>query len=372
MSDARDPAMPHLPDHLQITMPIATSERPSESRDFKSLPAPRPITEHQWPEGTRPLVSICCITYNHEKFIKQCIDGFLMQETSFPVEIIIHDDASTDRTADIIRACHAKYPRLFRPILQKENQYQQGKRRILLALLPFARGKYIAVCEGDDYWTGKDKLQLQSIFLNDNPSCALCHHRVSYLKDATGEIELEYPPTERRLRRVDGDLLAQGNFIQTCSLILRRGWIPPLTDGFKALKLGDWPLCALVSQRGWIGYIDRNMAVYRLHSGGLWSASSDTFRCSATRDMIRFLALNLNRRCRRPWVTIVLNDLEYNLAVSSKRGALKLTAEAGVNLVWNGTRVRPSLFFRFIYRAARLFAGACKRRLKATMLVSLK
>src|ERR1700722_9827943 len=88
---------------------------------------PRKIAEQHWPEGTAPRVNICCCTYNHEKYLAQTIEGFLMQETTFPVEIIIHDDASTDRTAEIIRTYQSRYPRLIRSIVQTENRRSKGK-----------------------------------------------------------------------------------------------------------------------------------------------------------------------------------------------------------------------------------------------------
>ena len=95
-------------------------------RTFEPLPKPQRIGEHDWPAGTLPLVSILCLTYNHERFIAECLDGFLMQETTFPVEIVIHDDASTDRTTEIVRAYHARFPRLIHPIIQKQNLFRNG------------------------------------------------------------------------------------------------------------------------------------------------------------------------------------------------------------------------------------------------------
>ena len=125
---------------------------------------------------TTPLVSVCCITYNHAQFIRKCLDGFLMQETSFPIEILIHDDCSTDGTTEIIREYEAKYPDLIFPLYEEENQYQQGK----AAEIDFynyrrARGKYIAYCEGDDYWTDPLKLQKQVDFMEANPEYGLCY-----------------------------------------------------------------------------------------------------------------------------------------------------------------------------------------------------
>ena len=124
-----------------------------------------------------PLVSICCITYNHAQFIRKCLDGFLMQQTDFPIEILIHDDCSTDGTTDIIREYEAKYPELIFPIYEEFNQYQNGK----AAEIDFynylrARGKYIAYCEGDDYWIDPLKLQKQVDFMEANPEYSVCFH----------------------------------------------------------------------------------------------------------------------------------------------------------------------------------------------------
>ena len=104
-------------------------------------------------ENVRPTVSICCITYNHAPYIRSALDGFLMQETDFAYEILIHDDASTDGTADIIREYTARYPDIIKPILREENQYSKGISNISIFNFPRARGEFIAMCEGDDYWT---------------------------------------------------------------------------------------------------------------------------------------------------------------------------------------------------------------------------
>ena len=104
-----------------------------------------------------PIVTISCITYNHEKFIAQAIEGFLMQKTNFEIEILIHDDASTDNTASIIREYEKNDSRI-KVIYQSENQFSKGVKPSLKFLWPIARGKYIALCEGDDYWTDPYKL----------------------------------------------------------------------------------------------------------------------------------------------------------------------------------------------------------------------
>lgn len=124
-----------------------------------------------------PLVSVRCITYNHEPYIAQAIDGFLMQKTDFPFEVIIHDDASTDKTADIIREYERKYPLIIKPIYQTENQYSKRNGSIAKAIDPKLKGKYIAFCEGDDYWIDPNKLQMQVDFLEKKLEHRMCYMR---------------------------------------------------------------------------------------------------------------------------------------------------------------------------------------------------
>lgn len=121
-----------------------------------------------------PIVSISCITYNHVNYIRAAIDGFLMQKTTFPFEILIHDDASTDGTEDIIREYERKYPDIIKPIYETENQWSKGIRGSAVFNFPRARGKYIALCEGDDYWTDPYKLQKQVDFMEANEEYSLC------------------------------------------------------------------------------------------------------------------------------------------------------------------------------------------------------
>ena len=123
-------------------------------------------------------LSVVCITYNHEKFIRRALDGFVMQRTNFSFDVLIHDDASTDRTADIIREYEQKYPDLFTVIYEKENQWK--KKDICRDIVfPKVRGEYVALCEGDDYWTDPLKLHKQVEFLETHPEYAICFHPVT-------------------------------------------------------------------------------------------------------------------------------------------------------------------------------------------------
>jgi len=134
-----------------------------------------------------PLVSICCITYNQSDFIRDAINSFLMQETIYPFEIIVHDDASTDGTDKIVHEFINKYPDKVIGIFQKENQYSKNIKPLIHYVLPKARGKYIALCEGDDFWTDKFKIQKQVEFLENNPECSLCVGGYLYMEQDTGQ-----------------------------------------------------------------------------------------------------------------------------------------------------------------------------------------
>lgn len=216
-----------------------------------------------------PLVSICCITYNHASFIRQCLDGFLMQKTSFPFEILIHDDASTDGTADIIREYQAKYPEIIKPILQKENQYSKG---VSITSLNYERacGKYIAVCEGDDYWTDPEKLQIQFDYMEKHPECSLCFHPLKILKDGIftdaflyGEKEFDFSFGKEKMPHCP-----------TCSLFFQnidhsRELCEVLRKGSTLIKGGDLFVVGVMSHFGKLHYMPRIMGVYRNHPGGI-------------------------------------------------------------------------------------------------------
>ena len=121
-----------------------------------------------------PVVSVICCTYNHEPYIRQCLEGFMMQKTDFPFEVLVHDDASTDNTSSIVKEFEAKFPDIIKPIYQLENQYHKKIDILTTYLFSRAKGRYIALCEGDDYWTDPLKLQKQVDFLEQNPLYIQC------------------------------------------------------------------------------------------------------------------------------------------------------------------------------------------------------
>jgi len=232
------------------------------------------ITEQVWPEGTLPLVAASILTYNHEAYIKDCIEGVLMQKTTFPVRIVIFEDCSTDKTASIIKEYVKKFPNLFFAFCQSENSWGKEIRQELLKPYYAARSvaKYIAVCEGDDYWTDPLKLQKQVDFLEANPEYALSFHGLDYLNN--GKFKTKNIFKEHRFTQLD--LATKGCFINTPTVVFRNILkTKPLPEWYFKLSTGDYALFLWVSSFGNIHYIPDTMAVYRQHEGGTWSVQKD-------------------------------------------------------------------------------------------------
>lgn len=214
---------------------------------------------------TQPLVSICCITYNHELYIKKAIEGFLMQKTTFPIEIIIHDDASTDKTAEIIKGYADQNPNVIVSILQIENQYSKGLGFIHKFVYSRARGKYFAVCEGDDYWTDPLKLQKQVDFLEKNPGYDLVYGNQLHL-ELNGQYYPYIPPKILSFE----DLLKQ-NSIPTATTCFRKTSYDKYRLETNQISdnwlLGDYPLWLWICQSSKIKHLNDFYAIYRRHEG---------------------------------------------------------------------------------------------------------
>ena len=223
------------------------------------------------------LVSICCITYNHEDYIRQCLDGFLIQETSFQFEILIHDDASTDKTSEIIREYELKYPEIIKPIYQTVNQYSKGVRPINKFNFERARGKYIALCEGDDYWTDPLKLQKQVDFLEENEDCSLCFHASKSIRNNDpNDYIIKRPQVMPNNFKFDINVAIKesGGFMATNSMLFHTRYIRQvMPEWVKIAPVGDAPLMLLLAINGKMGYIDDIMSAYRIMSSKTsWSA----------------------------------------------------------------------------------------------------
>ena len=228
-------------------------------------------------------VSVLMITYNQDQFVGQAIESVLSQQVDFEYELVIGEDCSTDRTREIVASFGAKFPDRIRLLLPKSNL---GMQENFKATLAACSGQYVAILEGDDYWTSPLKLKRQVEFLDAHSDCAMCFHSVVRSPCLEGcQAESIFPDsTYTRERYTTKDLLVE-NFIPTCSVMFRRGLFGKFPDWIGPLGFSDWPVHILNSQAGSVGYIKQTMGVYRVHSEGAWSG-----RVSGRRrtDAIRF------------------------------------------------------------------------------------
>lgn len=216
------------------------------------------------------MVSIWCITYNHELYIRDAIEGFLNQKTDFHYEIIIHDDASTDNTANIIREYEIKYPTMIHGIYQVENQYKKNQPSmewIQKIHRENCKGKYIALCEGDDYWIDPYKLQIQIDYMERHPECVMTAHNAVNIDYKSGDIKA------RNSFEKEGDLTAKQVIMQsrghmpTASIVYKKE-ISEMDGFFLEVGIGDYPIELYSFCKGVIHYFDRIMSVYRFRHDG--------------------------------------------------------------------------------------------------------
>lgn len=231
------------------------------------------------------LVSVVTLAYNHRNYIRQCIDGILMQKTSFTFELLIHDDASTDGTSEIIKEYEKAYPDIVKPIFQTENQYSKGVSIGAKFLYPKAKGKYIAECEGDDYWTDPLKLQKQVDFLESNNDFSFCFHPVKIFyheKELFNDDYTRDVPSETTI--ID---LAKGNYIHTLSIVFRNNSLVfSEINKIGTVATGDYVLHMLNAKYGKIKKIPDCMGVYRLSEQGVWGLKRDYDRLPLWNEML--------------------------------------------------------------------------------------
>lgn len=216
-------------------------------------------------------MSVCCLTYNQEKYVRDVIEGFLSQKTDFIYEVWIHDDASTDNTAKIVKEYAEKYPQIIKPICQTENLFSQGINILEDILCPLFNGKYIAFCEGDDYWCDENKLQRQVQFMEEHIEYSACVHNtksincrnneIAYFNDSETDMDLNF----------DKVVMGGGVQFHTSSLLCKKEYIcVPKEIAFG--NVGDYPLAVYLMFKGKIRYLHQVMSVYRLYAEGSRSA----------------------------------------------------------------------------------------------------
>lgn len=230
-------------------------------------------------ESTTLLVSVCCITYNHEDFLAQTIESVLMQETNFAVELVIGEDCSTDRTRQIALDYQARYPERIRLLLPEKNLGIMGN---LMDTLAACRGRYIAFVEGDDYWTDPHKLQRQVAEMEAQPGCALCIHDAEVFRQNSSEPSYLFSSRYQTLLPKHEAKITQANLVQfgwgipSASMVFRSSSLLPLPAWFREVFSGDYTMQLLSTQHGYIYYLPQVMSRYRLHAGGVMQTSHNT------------------------------------------------------------------------------------------------
>lgn len=216
-------------------------------------------------------VSIICNTYNHGMYIQDALEGFIKQKTNFKYEVLIHDDASTDNTVDVIRKYEKKYPTLIKPIYQTENKYSKGVNISSTYQFPRARGKYVALCEGDDYWTDSLKLQKQFDAMERHTDVDICTHAATKIRASNQKIVgiIEFGDKETILS-TENVICGGGGFVATNSLFYRRELLQNQPEFCLYCPL-DYSLQIQGSLRGGMLYLPDNMSIYRVSVPGSWT-----------------------------------------------------------------------------------------------------
>lgn len=263
-------------------------------------------------------VSVLMLTYNHSQFIAQAIESIICQKTNFEFEIVIGDDCSKDNSQDIIREYALKYPNYIKTILREQNI---GMMNNFIDVLSQCKGKYIAICEGDDYWTNDSKLQIQADYLDRNNAVNVCFHNAIITYDDGSFPDHTfysnnpiYPNNIKHPNEITTlDDIVLGNYIQTCTCMFRNGAIKEFPKWFTEQTLGDWTLHILNSITGNLGYIENVMAVYRVHSGGVWSTKNDKNKIENTIQILEILNEHFEKKYESKIVQKI-KDLYTSLA----------------------------------------------------------
>lgn len=215
----------------------------------------------------KPLVSIKNLVYNHEKYIAQALDGFLMQKTDFPFEVIVHDDASTDNSAQIIRKYEKKFPSIIKPIYETENQYSKHDGSLGRIVNSKLSGKYIALCEGDDYWIDENKLQMQVDFLENNPEYTMCFHSAEL--DVVEKHNVPYAMQNIKEQDYSATEIFENWIVPTASVVFKKSVLNYPMKNEKKIMFGDIVLFEKSAHLGKVRGFAKKMSVYRIHDQGV-------------------------------------------------------------------------------------------------------
>ena len=317
-------------------------------------------------------VSVLITTYNQEDFITQALNSVLGQEVNFDCEIVIGEDASTDRTREIILELQQRHPDKMRVYLrdaidsERDRALGVGGKTNFVKGLHACQGQYVALLDGDDYWTAPDKLQKQVEFMDAQPECAICFHNVEvFHENQSGEPRNMCPADQKRFSTLED--LINGIAIPTCSIMFRRGLVERLPQWFHEIKMGDWALNILIAQSGNAGYLGDVMAAYRVHESGEWSRLSRIQRVQETitffEQMDRHMGFQYHRLFKRALSKSYLDlALEYDKA--GEPGRARQCALRCISLRPLSKDISSSLLLKIV---TRLYAPTVYRNLKSLL-----
>lgn len=227
---------------------------------------------HEIIKKTSPKLSVWCVVYNEKKYIKDCIEGILSQVVNFEIEIILFDDASTDGTTEIVKEYCKKYPLIIHGFIAKKNIYKNSNRMKILTYIKshYMRGKYAAICEADDYWCDKNKLQMQVDFLENNKQFVLTMHNAKRINCQTNKEDLMKDSELSHEIKLDEIVMQESGIWPTASMVGKKEvWL--CEPFFFECGIGDWPMQLFAAAKGKIYYFNNVMSVYRYMRDGSWS-----------------------------------------------------------------------------------------------------
>ena len=269
-------------------------------------------------EGT-PKVTVIISTYNHEKFIEEAVFSVLKQEAEFKYEVVISDDCSTDLTPTLLTRLQDQYHPRVRLLLAEKNQ---NNNRVWMDVIQSTPSPYIALLDGDDYWTSPYKLQQQVDFLDSRPECSMCFHNVTTFFEDDSASPYSFNDSQQN-KLVTLEDLWEGNMIAGCSPVLRRSAIERVPEWFVDMQWADWTLYILAAERGEVGYMSDIMGAYRVHAGGLWSGLSEIQQIKGVIDFYEQMNIHLNFKYDRIITSLIVRNY-YDLArVYEKVGDLR-------------------------------------------------
>lgn len=309
-----------------------------------------------------PLLAIRCLTYNHEPYIRQCLEGFIIQKTSFPFIAIVHDDASTDKTAEIIEEYALKYPDIIKPILEKENQYSKhdgSLGRILNNAIPESV-KYIAMCEGDDYWIDPNKLQKQVDFLESNPEFGMVYGKVHTWLQEENKFGKSFGKKAHTFEE-----LVRYNTIPTLTVVLKynlqQQYLDEIDPVTKNWKMGDYPMWLYISKVSKIGFIDEYLGTYRINTVSASHFKDRIGRLKFQMSALEIAAYMCNRFCVDTRLTnarLLWCNLEYASLTSDKELLVKVqNGIASISLLPISLRV---IILKLLYKHPSMYLNIKK------------